>query len=76
MYADIVRETERNRANILEFIKKMVSFETPDPPAHNTKEIQTWMEGELKGMGMKTHTYDLYPDEPVLVGLLEGSDPE
>ena len=69
MLDDVFARIDRNRENILEFIKKMISFETPNPPAHNTKEIQHWLAGELDSIGMKIEMHDLYTDEPLLVGV-------
>ncbi len=71
MLGDVLAHIDRNRENILEFIKKMISFETPNPPAHNTKEIQHWLAGELESIGMGVDMHDLYPGEPLLVGVSE-----
>jgi len=68
---DVLAHIDRNRENILEFVKKMISFETPNPPAHNTKEIQHWLAGELESIGMGVDMHDLYPGEPLLVGVSE-----
>ena len=64
MLGEIQKKIDRSRDKILEFAKEMISFKTPNPPAHNTKEIQLWMEDELKKIGMKTAMHDLYTDEP------------
>ncbi len=72
MLGEIQKKNDRSRDKILEFAKEMISFKTPNPPAHNTKEIQRWMEDELKKIGMKTAMHDLYPDEPLVVGMTEG----
>ena len=71
MLGDVLAHIDRNRENILEFVKKMISFETPNPPAHNTKEIQHWLAGELESIGMGVDMHDLYPGEPLLVGVSE-----
>ena len=63
MQSDIQSRIEKSREEILAFAARMISFQTPDPPAHNTREIQDWMTGELEKLGMKTECLDLYPDE-------------
>jgi acetylornithine deacetylase len=71
--SEVLARVDRNRENILNFAKQMISFKTPNPPAHNTREIQQWLAGELKNIGMKTEMHDLYPDEPLLVGVTEAT---
>jgi formylaminopyrimidine deformylase len=70
----ILAAVDKNRENILEFARKLIAFKTPDPPAHNTREAQAWMEGELRALGMQTHMLDLYPEEPLLAGVYKGKE--
>ena len=59
MLGEIQSRIEQSKEEILQFAAKMVSFKTPNPPAHNTEEIQNWMAGELQRLGMKTEIHDL-----------------
>jgi len=72
LLSKVLSKIDKSKDEILEFGKKMISFETSDPPAHNTKEIQLWMDTELQKLGMKTEMYDLYPGEPLLIGIALG----
>jgi acetylornithine deacetylase len=70
----ILAEVDRHRENILKFAQSLIAFQTPDPPAHNTREAQGWMEGELRKLGMQTQMFDLYPGEPLLAGVCRGKE--
>lgn len=68
----MISRVEESRDEILQFASDLVAFETSNPPARNTKEAQRWMADKLGRLGMKTEMHDLYPDEPLLVGMAEG----
>jgi acetylornithine deacetylase/succinyl-diaminopimelate desuccinylase family protein len=67
----ILATIEEEQDQLLAFAAEMIRFQTPDPPAHNTKEIQEWLAARMREIGMKTISYDLYPEEPLLVGTSE-----
>lgn len=67
----ILATIESEKEELLAFAAELIRFQTPDPPAHNTKEIQAWLAARMQEIGMKTASYDLYPDEPLLVGVSE-----
>jgi formylaminopyrimidine deformylase len=69
----ILRGIDASREALLGFVKQMIDFPTPDPPAHNTRDLQTWFAAEMRALGMHTEMLDLYPEEPLLVGLRKGS---
>jgi acetylornithine deacetylase len=56
-----------DRESILEFVKSLVEYDTQNPPAHNTKEVQDFMVERLQEIGLRTVMIDLYPDEPLVV---------
>jgi len=68
----ILTRIDESRDGLLGFLKRMIDFATPDPPARNTRDLQAWFEGEMRGIGMSTETCDLYPGEPLLVGVRKG----
>jgi acetylornithine deacetylase len=72
MIERVLQSIEDTREELLSFAKEMITFETPNPPAHNTKEIQQWLEERLQCIGMETKLIDLYPEEPLLVGVKKG----
>ncbi|MCX5976547.1 MAG: acetylornithine deacetylase [Coprothermobacterota bacterium] len=67
----ILTTIENEKDELLAFAAELIRFQTPDPPAHNTKEIQEWLAARMQEIGMKTTSYDLYPEEPLLVGVSE-----
>jgi len=74
LLSQILAQIEREQDELVRFAGELIHFQTPDPPAHNTKEIQTWLAAKMQEIGLKTCSYDLYPDEPLLVGVSETSD--
>jgi acetylornithine deacetylase len=72
MLDGIQSRIDESRNEILQFASDLVAFKTPNPPAHNTKDVQNWMVAQLQKLGMKTRIHDLYPDEPLVVGIAEG----
>jgi acetylornithine deacetylase len=72
MLDEIQSRIEENRREILQFASDLIAFKTPNPPAHNTKEVQLWVVNQLSALSMKTEVHDLYPDEPLVVGIAEG----
>jgi acetylornithine deacetylase/succinyl-diaminopimelate desuccinylase family protein len=74
MIEKILQAVEDSREELLQFAGKLIEFPTPDPPAHNTAEIQRWLEEQLRRAGMETQSIDLYPGEPLLVGLRRGEE--
>ena len=70
----VLRDIDESREGLLGFAKRLIDFPTPDPPARNTRDLQAWFEAEMQKIGMDTERCDLYPDEPLLVGLKKGSE--
>jgi len=64
---------DRRRVEIVEFLRRLVKFETPCPPGVNTAPAQRWLAGELERIGFLTETFDVFPGEPDLIGILKGA---
>jgi acetylornithine deacetylase len=71
---NLLQQVEDRHEEIVELLKKLISFETPAPPARNTKEAQDYIASLLKELGFEIDTWDVYPNDPNVVGLLKGSD--
>jgi acetylornithine deacetylase/succinyl-diaminopimelate desuccinylase family protein len=71
LLSEILTRIECEQEDLLRFAAELIRFPTPDPPAHNTQEIQTWLAGQMEKIGMKVHQHDLYPEEPLLAGVWE-----
>ncbi len=72
MLEKILQAVEDSSDQMLAFAGELIGFATPDPPAHNTAEVQKWLAERLRRIGLKTEMFDLYPDEPLLVGVKPG----
>jgi len=72
MIQALLKRVDDSRDELVGFAKELIAFQTSNPPAHNTQEVQRWLAGRLQGIGMKTELIDLYPGEPLLVGVKDG----
>jgi len=72
MLEKILQVIEGSQKEMLDFASQLIGFATPNPPARNTAGIQRWLSERLRQAGMKTEVVDLYPDEPLLVGVKPG----
>ena len=75
MLTSVLAQVEKQKTQLLEFIGRMISFATPNPPAKNTHALQKWLGEWLEGFGIQTVFHDLYPGEPLLVGKITGEKP-
>ncbi|MCX5974003.1 MAG: M20/M25/M40 family metallo-hydrolase, partial [Coprothermobacterota bacterium] len=75
MLTSVLVQVEKQKTQLLEFISRMISFATPNPPAKNTHSLQKWLGEWLEGFGIQTVFHDLYPGEPLLVGRITGEKP-
>lgn len=69
---DILGAIDERRGEIVNLLKRLIRFETPCPPGRNTVEAQRWIADTLEGMGFAVDTFDVFPGEPDVVGVLKG----
>ncbi|WP_332634732.1 acetylornithine deacetylase [Halalkalibacter flavus] len=69
----IVSQVDEHREELIELVKTLISFETPAPPARNTKDAQTFIASRLKELGFGVDIWDVYPNDPNVVGTLKGT---
>jgi len=71
----ILEKIESQKKEILTFLSRLVSFETPNPPGKNFKEAQQWFADRLAQIGCKVDKFEIYPGEPNVVGVLDSKKP-
>ncbi|MFC7062356.1 acetylornithine deacetylase [Halobacillus seohaensis] len=72
----LIQQVDERKEELIELLKELISFETPAPPARNTKEAQQYVADFLKRYGFSIDLWDVYPNDPNVVGVLKGSDSE
>lgn len=72
----ILIEIESRKDELLQLLSKLISFPTVSPPARNTNEAQSYLAQYLRDLGFDIDTWDVYPGDPNVVGMLKGSERE
>jgi formylaminopyrimidine deformylase len=67
---------EERKDELLALLAELISFPTVSPPARNTNEAQSFIQHYLEGLGFKTEKWDVYPNDPNVVGVLGGTEPD
>lgn len=73
---NIINQVDSRQEELIELLSTLIRFETPAPPARNTAENQQFIAKYLEELGFTTDTWDVYPGDPNVVGVLEGSNSE
>jgi formylaminopyrimidine deformylase len=75
-----VRETQSAIADrsdeLVDLVSRLVAFPTLSPPGRNTGAAQDFVGDYLTAMGFSVDRFDVYPGDPDVVGVLQGSDPD
>ncbi|AQX55698.1 acetylornithine deacetylase [Priestia flexa] len=71
---DVVKQVDDKRDELIELLTKLISYKTPAPPARNTKEAQSYIARLLESYGFETDMWDVYPNDPNVVGTLKGTN--
>ncbi|WP_139489017.1 acetylornithine deacetylase [Brevibacillus dissolubilis] len=69
----ITQEINRRQDEYLALVKKLISYPTVSPPARNTVEAQAFLQQYLDNLGFETTSWDVYPNDPNVVGILTGT---
>lgn len=72
----LVRQVEERQEELIELLKHLVRFKTPAPPARNTREAQAFIADYLAEKNFQIDTWEVYPGDPNVVGVLKGTDSE
>ncbi|MDQ0197907.1 acetylornithine deacetylase [Neobacillus ginsengisoli] len=65
-------QVESKKEELIELLTKLIAFPTVSPPARNTNDVQEFIKKYLEDLGFKTEKWDVYPDDPNVVGILKG----
>ena len=72
LIAKITSEIEARKEELLDLLSDLVAFPTVSPPARNTNEVQGFIKGYLEELGFNNDKWDVYPNDPNVVGILQG----
>ncbi|TYR79398.1 acetylornithine deacetylase [Priestia megaterium] len=70
----LVQQVDSRKDELIELLKKLVTYKTPAPPARNTNDAQHYIAGLLENYGFSIDRWDVYPNDPNVVGVLTGTD--
>ncbi len=70
----IMKQVDERQEELLDLLKTLIRFRTPAPPARNTEEVQAYIASFLKNKGFDIDTWDVYPNDPNVVGVLKGKE--
>lgn len=69
-------QVDQREEELVQLVSKLIQFQTPAPPARNTKDVQQFIAQYVSEMGMSVEQWDVHPNDPNLVATLKGSDPD
>jgi len=69
-----LEDIESRQEELIEFVKQLICFPTPSPPARNTTEAQDFIAKELKNLGAVVDQWEVYPGDPNVVATFKGTD--
>ncbi|SDO48796.1 acetylornithine deacetylase [Alkalicoccus daliensis] len=70
----VIEDIEARQEELISLTKKLIAYETPAPPARNTAEAQGFVENYLQEMNFAADRWDVYPNDPNVVGTKQGTD--
>ncbi|MFL6556751.1 MAG: acetylornithine deacetylase [Bacillus sp. (in: firmicutes)] len=70
------QEVEAREAELIDLLYTLISFQTVSPPARNPNDVQDFSKGYLEDLGFTTDKWDVYPNDPNVVGILQGESAE
>ncbi|MEW9051989.1 MAG: M20/M25/M40 family metallo-hydrolase [Neobacillus sp.] len=71
----ITNEVKQRETELVALLSKLIAFPTVSPPARNTNDVQEFIQHYLMNLGFKTDKWDVYPNDPNVVGTLQGESP-
>ncbi|KXH84160.1 acetylornithine deacetylase [Sporosarcina sp. HYO08] len=69
-------QVEERQKELVDLAMTLIQYKTPSPPARNTKEAQDFIANFLKKLDFSIDQWDVYPNDPNIVGTLRGTDPK
>ncbi|EOW9529301.1 acetylornithine deacetylase [Bacillus cytotoxicus] len=71
--SQLLEQIDSRKEELLELAKILIRFETPAPPARNTNEAQQFIADFLKERDFVIDKWDVYPNDPNVVGVKKGT---
>jgi acetylornithine deacetylase len=71
-----VQRIRGSRDELLAILERLVGYATVSPPARNTAVAQDFLANELEAAGFGISRWELYPGDPVVVGIKPGARPD
>jgi acetylornithine deacetylase len=68
----LVEQIDVRKDELIDLLKRLIEYKTPAPPARNTMEAQQFVANFLSEKGFSIDMWDVYPNDPNVVGFLEG----
>jgi acetylornithine deacetylase len=69
----LIGEVDMRQGELIQLLNKLIGYKTPAPPARNTEEAQQFIASFLKEKGFVIDKWDVYPGDPNVVGVLNGT---
>lgn len=70
---DLMNQVDSRQDELIEILTTLIRYETPAPPARNTKEAQDYVAKFLTQHNFTIDTWELYPNDPIVVGTKKGT---
>jgi acetylornithine deacetylase/succinyl-diaminopimelate desuccinylase family protein len=71
----LLAAVDARQGELVDLLCRLVSFETPAPPARNTTAAQSYVADYLRGLGAEIDMWDVHPGDPNVVGTIKGREP-
>nr|WP_281292918.1 acetylornithine deacetylase [Bacillus marasmi] len=72
----LIGQVDVRQNELIELVKALISYKTPAPPARNTAQAQQFIANYLEKLGFSIDMWDVYHNDPNVVGTLTGSVPD
>ncbi|WP_270313719.1 M20/M25/M40 family metallo-hydrolase [Vagococcus fluvialis] len=70
---DLMNQVDSRQDELIEILTTLIRYETPAPPARNTKEAQNYVAKFLAQHNFTIDTWELYSNDPIVVGTKKGN---
>lgn len=73
---ELSASVDQRQGELLDILKELVRYPTVSPPARNTREVQQYIESFLQRVHFETDSWDVYENDPNVVGIKKGTEGE
>ncbi|MEI3598751.1 MULTISPECIES: acetylornithine deacetylase [unclassified Oceanobacillus] len=68
----LLKQVDARKMELIDLLSKLIEYNTSAPPARNTKDAQNFIADYLHRMGFEIDMWDVYPNDPNVVGVKKG----